>query len=146
MAHFLFNFSDTNRQHAIALLRAKMWGVGLSEVHRDELAPGDLVLIYLAAPNAQIVGRAEVATPVHDWTPSEAGAYPGDSVSGVLLSHVEEWDPAVQMDAVVQRIDPTGSNPLVQANAATGFPLGVVAITRDEYEAALAVRRETRGT
>jgi hypothetical protein len=146
MAHFLFNFSDGDRQQASAHLGARMWGVGRDERHRDELAPGDLALIYVAAPEARFIGRAEVATEVHDWTPSEAEAYPGDPPTGVLLSHVEEWHPAVPMDAVVQRIDPTASNPLVQANAAAGFRMGVVRITRGEYEAALALSREARGT
>jgi hypothetical protein len=50
------------------------------------------------------------------------------------------------MDAVVERIDPTASNPLVQRNAAAGFPMGVVWITEDEYEAALALSQEARGT
>jgi hypothetical protein len=128
------------------LLQAKMWGVGRHERHRDALAPGDLALIYLPAPEAEFIGRAKLATAVHDWTPSEAEAYPGDSASGVVLSHVEEWDPAVPMDTVVQRIDPTASNPLVQANAAAGFRTGVVRITADEYEAAFALSREARGT
>ena len=123
-----------------------MWGVGRDERHRDELVPGDLALIYVAAPQAQFIGRAEVATAVHDWTPSEAEAYPGDTPSGVLLSYVEEWDPAVPMDAVMQRIDPTASNPLVQANAAVGFQMGVVRITDREYDSALAVSRQARGT
>jgi hypothetical protein len=38
-------------------------------------------LIYLAA-EAEFIGCAEVATAVHDWSPSEAAAYPGDSPSG----------------------------------------------------------------
>ena len=50
------------------------------------------------------------------------------------------------MEAVVQRIDPTGSNPLVQANAAAGFRSDVVRITGDEYEATVALSREARGT
>jgi hypothetical protein len=108
--------------------------------------PGDLALIYLPTPEAEFIGRVECATAVHDWTPSEAEAYPGDSPSGVLLSHVEEWDPAVPMDTVVERIDPTASNPLVQANAAAGFRMDVVRIPGDEYEAALALSREARGT
>jgi hypothetical protein len=123
-----------------------MWAVGRDERHRDALAHGDLALIYLPAPEAEFIGRAALATAVHDWTPSEAAGYPGDSPSGVLLSQVEEWDPAVPMDAVVQRIDPTASNPLVQANAAAGFRTGVVRITADEYEAALALSREARRT
>ena len=144
MAHYLFNFSKGDRQQATALVQAKMWGVGRHDRYRDALAPGDLALIYLPAPEAEFIGRAELATAVHDWTPSEADAYPGDSPSGVLLSHVEEWDPALPMDTVVQRIDPTASNPLVQANAAAGFPMGIVRITGDEYENALALSREAR--
>jgi len=146
MAQFLFNFSDGDRQRASLLLQAMMWGVGGGERHRDALAPGDLALIFLPAPDAVFIGRVELATAVHDWTPSEAEAYPGDSPSGVLLSHVEVWDTAVPMDTVVQRIDPTESNPLVQANAEAGFPMGVVRITGDEYEAALALSREARVT
>jgi EVE domain len=146
MVRYLFNFSDEDREQATVLLQAKMWGVGRHERHRDALAPGDLALIYLPAPEAEFIGRAELATAIHDWTPSEAEAYPGDSPSGVLLSHVEEWDPAVPMDTVVQRIDPTASNPLVQANAAAGFRMGVVRITGDEYETAVALSREARGT
>ena len=146
MAHYLFNFSDGDRQQATVLLRANMWGVGRDERYRDALAPGDLALIYLPAPEAEFIGRAELATAVHDWTPSEADAYPGDSPSGVSLSHVEEWDPAVPMATVVRRIDPTTSNPLVQANATTGFRMGVVRITDTEYESTLALSREARGT
>jgi hypothetical protein len=142
VAHYLFNFSDGDRQQATELLQAKMWGVDAEEQHRDALAPGNLALIYVPVPDAEFIGRAELATAVHDWTPSEAEAYPGDSPSGVLLSHVEDWDPAVPMDTVVQRIDPTASNPLVQANAAAGFRMGVVRITGHEYEAAVALSRE----
>jgi hypothetical protein len=144
MAHYLFNFSGGDRRKAIALLRAKMWGVDRNERHRDALAPGDLALIYLSPPEAEFIGRAELATAVHEWTPSEAAAYPGDSAGGVVLAHVDEWDPAVPMNTVAHRIDPTGSNPLVQANAAVGFRTGVVLITRDEYENALALSRKIR--
>ena len=142
MAHFLFNFSDRDRRRATLLLQAKMWGVGRQERHRDALAPGDLALIYLAAPDAEFIGRAELATAVHDWTPSQAEAFRGDSSSGVLLSHVDEWDPAVPMDAVVRRIDPTGPNALVQANAAAGFRSDLVRISDNEYEATVALSRE----
>jgi hypothetical protein len=145
MAHYLFNFSDGDRERAAALLDAKMWGIGGDERHRDELAPGDVALIYVATVG-EFLGRAELATAVHEWTPSEAEAYPGDSPSGVLLSDVEEWDSAVPMESVVARIDPTASNPLVQANAAAGFRMGVVRITGDEYETTLALSREARET
>ena len=90
----------------------------------------------------EFIGCAELATAVHEWTPSEAAAYPGDSAAGVLLASVEEWDLAVPMESVVQRIDPTGSNPIVQTNAAVGFRMGVVLITADEYQNALALNRD----
>jgi hypothetical protein len=64
MAHYLFNVSDRDRQHATALVHLKMWEVGRDERHRDALAPGDLALIYLASPNREFIGRAELATPV----------------------------------------------------------------------------------
>jgi hypothetical protein len=121
-----------------------MWGVGPDERHRDALAPGDLALIYLSAPETAFIARVELASGVRDWTSSEAAAFPGDAEGGVLLAQVDEWDPAVPMDAVVRRIDPTGSNPLVQTNAAAGFPTGVVRITLDEYEHALALGREAQ--
>jgi hypothetical protein len=146
MPHYLFNFADGDREQASLLLRARMWGIGRQERYRDALAPGDLALIYLPAPEAEFIGRAELATAVHDWSASEAEAYPRDSPSGVLLSHVEEWDPAVSMATVVQRIDPTASNPLVQENAAAGFRTGVSRITDGEYENALDLSREARGT
>ena len=137
MSYYVFNFSG-DRVEAAALLRAKMWGMGGEEQHRDELAPGDRALIYVALERA-FIGRAAVASAVHHWTRSEADAYPGVSRNGVVLSEVDEWDRVVSMDAVVQRIDPTASNPLVQANAAAGFRMALVQITGDEYEAALAL-------
>jgi hypothetical protein len=109
------------------------------------LPPGDVVLFYVATVG-EFIGRAELATVVHEWTPSEAEAYPGDSPSGAVLSDVEGWDSAVPMESVVARIDPTASNPLVQANAAAGFRMGVVRITGDEYATTLALSREARET
>jgi len=49
------------------------------------------------------------------------------------------------MDAVVRRIDPAASNPLVQANATAGFRGSVVRISAAEYENAVALSREARG-
>lgn len=46
------------------------------------------------------------------------------------------------MNTVVPRIDPEGSNPLVQQNAKAGFQTGVIRITPHEYETVLAVRAE----
>lgn len=100
-------------------------------------------MIYIGRPEASFVGRAELASSVRDWTPDEAQVYPGETQGGVLLGDVEEWDPPVPMQAVVARVDPTGSNPYVQANARDGFHNGVVLITEGEYEAVLAVRAES---
>jgi hypothetical protein len=134
MAHFLLNFGgdDAAPRQAAGLLRLGMWGIDANEPHRDSLAPGDLVLVYLGAPERKFIGRAELASPVHDWTPSEAQAYPGDSHGGVLLARVEEWDPPVAMSAVLSQIDPLG-------NAKADFATGVVRITAHEYDTALAV-------
>jgi hypothetical protein len=109
-----------------------MWGIDADESHRDALAAGDLVLVYLGAPDREFIGRAELASAVHDWTPSEAQVYPGDSPSGVSLAQVEEWDPPVPMNAVLSQIDPA-------ENARADFETGVVRITANEYETALAV-------
>ena len=139
MAYYLFNFSTGDavkgpalREQAAELLRLKMWGIGPDERHRDMLAPGDLVLIYLAAAEREIIARAELASAVRDWTPSEAQRYPGHSPSGVFLSGVEQWDPPLPMETVLVHIDPA-------ANAKADFDMGVVRITAHEYETVLAV-------
>src|SRR5438105_9404647 len=111
-----------------------MWGVDAGEPHRGALGPGDLALIYIGPPEASFVGRARLASAVHDWTPAEAQLYPGDTQSGVLFADMQEWDPSVPMQAVVARVDPTGTNPIVQTNARDGFKNGVVLITAGEYE------------
>jgi hypothetical protein len=130
VAHFLFNFSAGDRDAALARLRAEMWEIGEGEPHRDAPAPGDLVLIYVAGADGGFIGRAEVR--------AVAGAQP----VGVPLCDVERWDHAVPMETVVARVDPTGSNPVVQANAGAGFATSVVRITAGEYEAALGACRD----
>ena len=109
-----------------------MWGIDADEPHRNALAAGDLVLVYLGAPERKFIGRAELASAAHDWTLSEAQAYPGDCAGGVLLAQVEEWDSPVPMSTVLSQIDPA-------ENARADFEAGVVRITASEYEAALAV-------
>jgi hypothetical protein len=138
-AHYLFSFVDEEagqrpalREQAAGLLRARMWGVDADEPHSDALAAGDLALIYLGAPDREFVGRAELASGVHVWTPSESQVYPGDSASGVSLAQVEEWDPPVPMNAVLSQIDQA-------ENARADFERGVVRITANEFETALAV-------
>ena len=139
MAHYLFNFVKGDgapgpglREQATGFLRVRMWGIDADERHRNALAPGDLTLIYLGAPEREFIGRAELASAAHDWTPSEAEAYPDDCPGGVLLAQVEEWDPPVPMSAVLSQMDPT-------ENAKAEFEAGVVRITANEYETALAV-------
>jgi hypothetical protein len=139
--HFLFNFVEGKRELAAEFLLVRMWGVDVGERHASALAPGDLVLIYLGAPVWELLGRVELASAVHDWTLSEAQAYPGDSTSGVSLAHVEEWDPPVPIDAVLSQLDPAGG-------ARADHESGVVSITAHEYETALAAaagRRPSTG-
>jgi hypothetical protein len=50
-----------------------------------------------------------------------------------LLGTVEDWTSGVPFEAAVERIDPTRSNPYVQANAG-GFHADVVQITAEEYD------------
>jgi hypothetical protein len=142
VAHYLFNFVTGDaaewpalREQAARFLRARMVGIDAGEPHRSALAAGDLILIYLGAPEREFIGRAELASTVHDWTPSEAQVYPGDSPSGVLLGQLEEWDPPVPMNSVLSRIDPA-------ENAKADFEAGVVRITANEYEAALGAAAE----
>ena len=142
MAHYLFNLVEGGagrkpgmREQAAGFLRARMWGVGADEPHRDALAAGDLVLIYLGAPHREFIGRAELSSAVGDWTLSEARVYPGDSPSGVSLAEVKEWDPPVPMNAVLSQIDPA-------ENARADFETGVVRLTANEFETALAVAAE----
>ncbi len=139
VAHYLFNFVEGDtatgpapREQTAGFLRVRMWGIDADEPHRNALAPGDLILLYLGAPEREFIGRAELASAVHDWTPSEAQVYPGDSPGGVLLAQVEEWDPPVPMNIVLSQIDPA-------ENAKADFQAGVVRITANEYETALAV-------
>ena len=142
MAHYLFNVvrgdeapGPALREEATALLRIRMWGIDADEPHRKALVAGDLTLIYLGAPERKFIGRAELASEAHDWKPSEAQVYPGDSPGGVLLAQVEEWEPPVPVSTVLSRIDPA-------EGARADFEAGVVRITVNEYETAVAVAAE----
>jgi hypothetical protein len=139
VAHYLFNFvrgdeapGPALHEQATGFLRVRMWGIDAEEPHRNALGAGDLILVYLGAPARKFIGRAELASAVHDWTPSEVQVYPGDFPGGVLLAQVEEWDPPVPMSTVLSQIDPA-------ENARADFETGVVRITANEYETALAV-------
>ena len=139
MQHFIFTLADGNRERAASFLRAKKWVVGRDERHRDALAPGDLVLVFVGLAR-EFVGRAELESTFLDPMPSDL-VTSGPAVSGVLLGDVEQWTSGVPLDVAVQRIDPTASNPYVQANAA-GFRAGVVQITVKEYDTVLALHDE----
>ena len=140
MQHFIFNLADGDRERATSFLHAKRWVVGRDERHRDALAPGDLALVFVALTR-EFVGRAEVKTTFLDPMPSDPATAP--AVSGVLLGDVEDWTRGVPLDLAVKRIDPKGSNPYVQANAA-GFRAGVVQITVKEYDILVSLRDRPR--
>jgi hypothetical protein len=130
MGHFLFNLATGDRDGADARLHDEIWEIGDDEPHRDAISTGDLVLIYVAGADGGFVGRAMV--------PAVADAPPGC----VPLSDVERWGRPVPLRTVMARVDPTASNPVVQANARAGFNTGVVRITAGEYEAALDACRD----
>ena len=141
MQHFIFNLADGDRERAQAFLQAKRWVVSRDERHRDALAPGDLALVFVALTR-EFVGRAEIKTTFLDPMPSDP-ATSGPALSGVLLGDVEDWTSGVPLDVAVQRIDPQGSNPHVQANAA-GFRAGVVQITVKEHDIVVSLRDRAR--
>jgi hypothetical protein len=140
MQHFIFNLADGDRERAKSFLQAKRWVVSRDERHRDALAPGDLALVFVALTR-EFVGRAEVKTTFLDPIPSDPATAP--AVSGVLLGDVDDWTRGVPLDLAVKRIDPKGSNPYVQANAA-GFRAGVVQITVKEYDIVVSLRDRPR--
>lgn len=141
MQYFILNLIDGDRERAVSLLRAKRWMVDRGERHRDVLARGDLVLVFVARTR-EFVGHAELDTAFLDRLPQDP-AVPGPAAGGVVLRNVEEWTNDVPLDLAVQRIDPTATNPYVQANA-SGFRAGVVQITANEYEIVMALRDEAR--
>ena len=143
MKHFIFNLVDGDRERAASFLHAKRWLVGREERHRDALAPGDLILVFVALTR-EFVGRAELETAFLDPMAGES-ADSGPLLSGVLLAHTDEWTSGVPLAVAVHRIDPTASNPYVQANAA-GFRAGVVQITAKEYGHVMALHDETCST
>ena len=141
MQHFIFNLTDGDRDRAKSFLHAKRWVVNREEHHRDALAPGDLALVFVALTR-EFVGRVELKTTSLDPMASDP-ATSGPAVSGVLLRDVEDWTSGVPLDVAVKRIDPKGSNPYVQANAA-GFRAGVVQITVKEYDILVSLRDRPR--
>jgi len=83
MAHYIFNVMSGDgapgpvlREQATRSTGARMWAINRDERHRDAFAPGDLVLIYLGAPERKFIGRAELASAVHAWTRPIGGCMP----------------------------------------------------------------------
>ena len=139
MAFYLFNVAMSQaaearppRAQALERLRTGAWAIDPDSPHGGALAPGDLALIYAADPDLVFVGLVELASAVRDLARGDDG---GEPRTGVVLSHAEEWDPPVPMEAVLARIDP-GSN------AKADFAVDVVRITPHEYETAIAVAAE----
>ena len=141
MRYFIFNLVDGDRERAVSLLHAKMWTIDGGERHCDALNPGDLVLVFVALTR-EFVGHAELGTAFLDRLAQDP-AMSDRAQSGVMFRKVVEWTSGVQLDLAVQRIDPTATNPYVQANAA-GFRAGVVQITAREYGIVMALRDEAR--
>ena len=149
MGHYLFNVTSSDgaggrslREQAAARLAVGMWGVDPDALHRDELAPGDLVVIYVGAPDRQFIGRAKLATKVRHWAASEAQVYPGDSTSGVVFAEVAPWDHPVPMETVLAQLRAAG-----ETKARADFEHPLVRITAFEYDTVLAVSAgSSRGT
>jgi hypothetical protein len=141
MKYFILNLTDGDRERAESFLGARTWMVDYAERHRDALAAGDLVLVFIAV-TSEFVGRAKLETAFLDSLPVDPAAS-GPAVSGVLLADVDKWTSGVPLAVAVQRIDPMGSNPYVQSNAA-GFRSGVIQITAAEYEKVLSLHDEAR--
>lgn len=141
MKHFILNLSDGDRGRAASLLRTKKWPLDRLERHCSALAAGDQVLVHVGRPRCEFIGLAELASAFQDGVWPES--FPDGCTGGVSLTNVVEWPRAVPLDAAVRRIDPTASNPYVQANAA-GFRSGIVLITETEYAAVLALSRDAR--
>lgn len=143
MKYFIFNLVDGDRERAASFLNARRWVVGHDERHRDALSGGDLALVFVAV-TSEFVGRAKLETAFLDSMPVDPAAS-SLARSGVLLADGDAWTSGVPLAAAVQRIDPMGSNPYVQANAA-GFRSGVVQITAEEYDQVLSLHDEARST
>jgi len=115
VAYYIFNAS---RDSALRQMRQRLWAVDAVERHRDALAAGDLVLVYLGAPESAFIGRARLASSV-------------DAHGDVAFAEVEEWDPPVPMRDVLARIGPSDT-------AKAEFDAAVVLIAASEYEAAIS--------
>ena len=140
MAHYLFNFSKkgaakgrTLREQAAELLQVKMWGIGAKTPNRLSLGPGDLVLIYVGAPEYEFIGSAELGSATHEWTPAEAAHYPGSFDGGVLLAQAEVWSHPVPMKSVLSQLA------LKETNPGTHFFSGVVRLTKEDYDTVVTV-------
>jgi hypothetical protein len=139
MGHYLFNFSKkgatkgrTLREQAAELLQVRLWGIGAKTPNRGSLAAGDHVLIYTGAPEYTFIGHAELASATHEWSPDEAGRYPGSFEGGVAFLTAEAWQHPVPMKTVLPQLELSATNPSAH------FFSGVVRITLHDYETVVA--------
>jgi hypothetical protein len=140
MAHYLFNFvkaaaakGSPLRDQAGKLLEMKLWGVGPKAPLRDGLAPGDLILAYVGAPEKLFIGQATVARGFHEWTPEEAIVYGQEAgghgfPAGVTFGDTEAWSKPVPIDSVWSGMPASKTNP----NHV--FLPGIVRIKEEDFE------------
>lgn len=135
MASYVFNYTKKNapkdmtlREGASQLLRVGMWGIGDRTPNRGSLAEGDRVLIFVGAPEREFIGDAVLASPVHEWSASEATRYPGEWHAGVLLRDVSVWEHPTPIQTVWSQTSAAKNNPMAR------FFAGVVRITGPDFE------------
>jgi hypothetical protein len=140
MAHYLFNFvkaaaakGSPLRDQAGKLLEMKLWGVGPKAPLRDGIAPGDLILAYVGAPEKLFIGQATIARGFHEWTPEEAKIYGQEAAghgfqAGVTFGDTEVWNKPVPIDSVWSGM------PASETNPKHVFLPGIVRIKEEDFE------------
>jgi len=84
---------------------------------------------------------------VREYPELEAGTHSLTGETWDRICKLYGWPQTFRLDRSSRILrDRRPSNPLVQANAAARFRMGVVGITGDEYENTLALSREARET
>jgi hypothetical protein len=103
----------------------------------------------MSAPPAQLNSRTSASVARNRLQRVDSsGSFPGHERLLTALRSLRRRRPngaiGQELTVAVQRIDPTASNPYVQANAA-GFRAGAVQITVKEYDTVLALHDEAGG-
>jgi hypothetical protein len=113
--------------------RTKVLKPVLKAPNRNALAAGDRVLIYVGAPEYAFIGHAEIALPVHQWSPEETAGYPGTFESGVSFASAEVWEHPLPMKTVLPQLELKETDPNAR------FFSGVVRISQPDYETVVAM-------